>query len=221
MFSGKTIISMLNKISFYIVQMTIVLLFLSFTLSAQNHAISDTNQLQRWNFHVQNTYIGEGDPGFSAKYSGPNSLNNHGEFQKRATLDFFVGRQLWRGGEAHVDFLTWQGFGLSQTFGIEAFPTGDAYKAGTATPNFTFARLFIRQTIGLGGEQENVPDDQLSLAGKQDISGLTFTIGRFSPMDICDDNTYAKDPHTQFLNWAMMGNLAWDYGEDQIGYTVS
>ena len=114
----------------------------------------------------------------------------------------------------------WQGFGLSQTFGVEAFPNGDAYKAGTETPNFMFARLFIRQTIGLGGEQEDVPDDQLTLAGKQDISRLTFTLGRFSPLDICDNNTYAHDPHTQFMNWAMMGNLTWDYGQDTVGYTT-
>jgi high affinity Mn2+ porin len=83
-----------------------------------------------------------------------------------------------------------------------------------------FARLFIRQTIGLGGEQEGVPDDQLTLAGKQDISRLTFTLGRFSPLDICDHNTYAQDPHTQFMNWAMMGNLTWDYGQDTLGYAT-
>jgi hypothetical protein len=86
--------------------------------------------------------------------------------------------------------------------------------------NFNFARLFIRQTIGLGGEQEDVPDDQLTLAGKQDVSRLTFTIGRFSPLDICDNNTYARDPHMQFMNWAMMGNIAWDYGQDTIGYST-
>jgi high affinity Mn2+ porin len=108
----------------------------------------------------------------------------------------------------------WQGYGLSSTYGIEAFPNGDAYKAGTETPYFNFARLFIRQIIGLGGEQEDVPDDQLDLAGKRDISRLTFTIGRFSPLDICDYNTYANDPHTQFMNWAMMGNISWDYGQD-------
>jgi high affinity Mn2+ porin len=72
----------------------------------------------------------------------------------------------------------------------------------------------------LGGEQEDVPDDQLTLAGKQDISRLTFTLGRFSPLDICDNNTYAHDPHTQFMNWAMMGNLTWDYGQDTVGYTT-
>ena len=114
----------------------------------------------------------------------------------------------------------WQGFGLSKTLGIEAFPNGDAYKLGTAIPYLMFARLFIRQTIGLGGEQEAVPDGQLTLAGEQDISRLTFTIGEFTPVDIFDHNTYAEDLHTQFMNWAMAGNLAWDYPADSVGYTT-
>jgi high affinity Mn2+ porin len=175
---------------------------------------------QLWNWHAQNTDIIQGDPGFPAKYSGPNSLDSKGEVKETVTLDLYAGARLWRGAEAHVDGLMWQGFGLSRTYGIEGFPNGDGYKAGTETPNFTFAHLFIRQTIGFGGEQEDVPDDQLTLAGKQDISRLTFTLGRFSPLDICDNNTYAHDPHTQFMNWAMMGNLTWDYGQDTVGYTT-
>jgi high affinity Mn2+ porin len=169
---------------------------------------------------MQNTDIVQGDFGFPAKYSGPNSLNSEGEAQETVTMDLFAGVRLWRGAEAHMDGLMWQGFGLSRTLGIEGFPNGDAYKAGTQTPYFMFARLFLRQTIGLGGEEEAVPGEQLTLAGKQDISRLTFTVGRFSPLDICDNNTYAQDPHTQFLNWAMMGNLAWDYGQDTVGFTT-
>ncbi len=169
---------------------------------------------------MQNTDVAQGDPGFPAKYSGPNSLNSNGEIRETITVDVLAGVRLWRGAEAHVDGLMWQGFGLSKTFGIEAFPDGDAYKAGTKIPNFTFARLFLRQTIGLGGPQEEVPDGPLTLAGKQDISRLTFTVGRLTPMDMFDDNTYAHDPHTQFLNWAMMNNLAWDYGQDTVGYTT-
>ena len=144
----------------------------------------------------------QGDPGFPAKYSGPNSLNSAGERQETLAADLFAGVRLWNGAEMHADALMWQGFGLSNTFGIEAFPNGDAYKAGTEIPDFMFAHLFIRQTFGLGGEQEDVPDGQLTLAGKQDISRLTFTVGRFTPTDIFDNNTYANDPHTQFLNWA-------------------
>jgi high affinity Mn2+ porin len=175
---------------------------------------------QIWNFHVQNTDIVQGDPGFPAKYSGPQSLNSNHQVQETVTLDLFAGVRLWRGAEAHVDGLAWQGFGLSKTLGIEAFPNGDAYKTGTTYPFVMFAHLFIRQTIGLGGEQEAVPDDALTLAGQQDISRLTFTIGRFTLLDIFDHNTYAQDPHTQFMNWALVGNLAWDYPADSVGYTT-
>jgi high affinity Mn2+ porin len=175
---------------------------------------------QRWNWRAQNTDIVQGDRGFRAKYSGPNSLASKHEVRETATLDLYSGIRLWNGAEAHMDFLMWQGFGLSKTFGIEGFPNGDAYKAGTQTPYLTFARLFVRQTIGFGGEQEDVPDDQLTLAGKQDRSRLTLTFGRFSPLDICDNNTYAHDQHTQFMNWAMMGNLTWDYGQDTVGFTT-
>ena len=164
----------------------------------------DEDACKLWSFHAQTTAVAQGDPGFPALYSGPNSLNAAGERQESLSADLFIGRRLWEGAEMHVDALMWQGFGLTQTFGVEAFPNGDAYKAGTTIPDFMVARLFIRQTFGLGGEQEDVPDDPLTLAGKQDISRLTFTVGRLSPTDICDNNTYAKDPHTQFLNWAMM-----------------
>ena len=80
------------------------------------------------------------------------------------------------------------------------------------------ARLFIRQTIGLGGEQETVEDDQLQLAGKQDVSRLTLTLGKLSAKDIFDNNAYANDPRTQFMNWALMANEAWDYPADSLGY---
>ena len=173
-----------------------------------------------WNFHAQATAVAQGDPGFPALYSGPNSLNSAGERQATLGADLFIARRLWEGAELHADALMWQGLGLSQTFGIEAFPNGDAYKAGTQIPDFTLARFFVRQTFGLGGEQQDVHEDPLTFAGKQDISRLTLTVGRFTPTDLFDNNTYAKDAHTQFLNWAMCTNLTWDYPSDTIGFTT-
>jgi high affinity Mn2+ porin len=123
-----------------------------------------------WNFQVQNTDMVQGDPSFPAKYSGPNSLSSRSQVQQTVTLDVYSGLRLWPGAEAHVDGLLWQGFGLSRTFGIEDFPNGDAFKAGTQVPNGTLSHLFIRQTIGLGGEEENVSDGRFTLVGKQDIS---------------------------------------------------
>ena len=62
--------------------------------------------------------------------------------------------------------------------------------------------------------------DRFTLAGKQDVSRITFTLGRFSAKDIFDNNAYANDPRTQFMNWALMANEAWDYPADAIGYTT-
>jgi len=175
---------------------------------------------QSWNVHVQNTDIVQGYPAFPAQYAGPNSLPNGGEARETVSLDLYAGVRLWPGAEAHMDGLMWQGFGLGNTFGAEGFPNGEAFKLGTGVPSGTIARLFIRQTIGFGGEQESVPDDQLTLAGKQDISRLTLTLGRFSAKDVFDNNAYANDPRTQFMNWSLMANEAWDYPADALGYTT-
>lgn len=178
----------------------------------------DEQQRQTWNWHVQNTDIVQGDPGFSAKYSGPNSLDSHGEIRETVSLDLLAGVRLWRGAEAHIDGLMWQGFGLSKTHGIDGFPNGEAFRTGNSVPNVNITRLFVRQVIGLGGEQENVDDEQLQLAGKQDISRVTLTVGKMSAKDIFDNNAYANDPRTQFMNWALMANEAWDYPADSLGF---
>jgi high affinity Mn2+ porin len=175
---------------------------------------------QRFNFHAQTTIVAQGDLPFAADYSGPNSLLSAGERQETVSADLFFGLRLWHGAEIHLDGLCWEGLGLSNTFGIEDFPNGDAYKAGTTVPNFMVARLFIRQTFGLGGEQEDVHDGQLALAGRQDVSRLTFTVGRFTPTDMFDNNAYAHDAHTQFLNWAAQTNITWDYPSDTVGFTT-
>ena len=173
---------------------------------------------RRWNFHVQNTDIVQGYPPFSAQYSGPQSLPGFGEARETVSLDVMAGFHLWKGAEGYVDGLMWQGFGVNNVLGLEGFPSGEAYRIGTAVPNGTIARLFIRQTIGLGSEQEDVSDDEFSLAGKRDVSRLTFTLGRFAAIDIFDTNAYANDPRTQFMNWAFVNNETWDYPADVIGY---
>ncbi len=188
--------------------------------SSSGQTNSPASDGQNWNFHVQNTDIVQGYPGFPSKYSGPNSLPSGGQARESVSLDLMAGVRLWPGAEAHIDGLMWQGFGINNTLGVDGFPNGEAFRLGTGVPNGAITRLFIRQTIGLGGGQEDVPDDQFTLAGKQDVSRLTFTLGRFSAKDIFDNNAYANDPRTQFMNWALMANEAWDYPADAIGYTT-
>jgi high affinity Mn2+ porin len=177
-------------------------------------------QAQTWNWHIQTTITGQGYPSLSAKYTGVNSLPTAGQARETVSLDFFGGYRLWRGAEFHADLLTWQGFGLDDTLGIEDFTNGEAYKAGTRPPHEDLARFFIRQTIGFGGKIEAVPSDQLTLAGDQPATRLTFTFGRYSSKDIFDNNAYANDPRKQFMNWALVANATWDYPADALGYTT-
>ena len=175
---------------------------------------------QNWNIHVQNTDIVQGYPGFHSQSSGPDSLAAGGQTRETVSLDLMAGVRLWPGAEAHVDGMMWQGFGVGNALGVEGFPNGEAFRLGTGVPNGNITRLFIRQTIGFGREQEDVHDDDLDLAGKVDVSRLTITLGRFSAKDIFDNNAYANDPRTQFMNWGLMANEAWDYPADAIGYTT-
>jgi high affinity Mn2+ porin len=125
---------------------------------------------------------------------------------------------MWKGAEFHLDGMFWQGFGFNHTLGIEAFPNAEAYKLGSAHGNVAPVRVFIRQTFGLGGEQETMPDDALHLGGKQDVSRITLTVGEMSVLDVFDQNAYAGDVTSQFLDWALVGNEAWDYPANSLGY---
>lgn len=173
---------------------------------------------QAWNFHAQNTDVVQGYPGFSARYSGANSLPTGGQTRESVSFDLTAGVRLWPGAQAFVDAMMWQGFGINNTLGAAGFPNGEAFRLGTAVPNGAITRLFVRQTFGFGGGRESMPDAPLSLAGTEDISRLTVTLGRFSAKDVFDNNAYANDPRTQFMNWALMANQAWDYPADAIGY---
>jgi high affinity Mn2+ porin len=210
-----------NALSWFVKNCPAITAFVFFAtvpLAAAEVITNSPPEEQNWNWHVQNTDIVQGYPGFPAQYSGPNSLPPGGGTRETVSADLMAGVRLWAGAEAHIDGLMWQGYGLDNTLGTEGFPNGEATRLGTREPDATIARLFVRQAIGFGGEQETVEDGPFTLAGKQDVSRLTFTIGKMSVKDIFDNNTYANDPRTQFMNWGLMANEAWDYPANALGY---
>ena len=173
-----------------------------------------------WSIHGQLTVVGQGYPGFPSTVQGPNSLPAHGEVRETISGTAFLGRRLpWEGGELYFDPEFNQGFGLDRTLGVDGFPNGEAQKAGFETPKPNVARLFLRQTFGLGGEQETLDPDQNQLGENLDIDRVTVTAGKLAVPDIFDDNQFAHDPRTTFLNWSLWEAAAWDYPADQKGYT--
>jgi high affinity Mn2+ porin len=173
-----------------------------------------------WSAHFQLTVVGQGYPGFPSTVQGADSLPAHGQIRETISGTVFLGGRLpWSGGELYFDPEVNQGFGLARTLGVDGFVNGEAQKAGFDTPKPNVARLFLRQTFGLGGAQETLEPDANQLGETVDIARVTVTAGKMAIPDIFDDNQYAHDPRTTFLNWSLWESAAWDYPADQKGYT--
>jgi high affinity Mn2+ porin len=175
-------------------------------------------ELDRFAFHGQTTFTEQYAFPFRSPYIGSNSLTpNHG----RETWDttFYIGARLWEGAELWINPEIDQGFGLSGTFGVAAFPSAESYKVGSAYPYARLPRTFLRQTIDLGGETETVKGGLNQFAGKQSSDRVVITVGKFSVADVFDGNKYAHDPRTDFLNWALADTATFDYAADAWAFT--
>jgi high affinity Mn2+ porin len=174
---------------------------------------------QSWNLHFQSTVGVQGHPSFAAEYSGLNSLTPGAQVRDTVSVDVTAGARLWRGGEFFGDVVVWQGYGLSNTLGAAGFPNGEAFRIGKTYPDAYLCRAFVRETIGFGGEKEAADDGPFELDGTKDVRNLTLTVGHLSAKDIFDANAYANDSRSQFMNWALMANDAWDYPANTLGFT--
>ena len=171
-----------------------------------------------WELHGQTAFVYQGYPPFSAPYDGPQSLPAGGQSRETWAVSAFLGVRLWEGGEFYYNPELLQGFGVANTQGAGGFPNGEAQRA-FPYPLYSTSRLFVRQTIGLGGEREKVDSDFGQLAGKRDVSRVTIQAGRYAVQDIFDNNSYANDPRVDFLNWSIWAAGAFDYAADSVGYT--
>ena len=134
-------------------------------------------------------------------------------------LDPLSRARFWKGCEVYFNPEIAGGTGLSDVFGIAAFPNGDITRVGAVQPTPYVARLWIQQTFGFGGEQEKVQSGPNQLAECKDYSRLTVAAGKVAATDWFDNNAYSHDPRSQFMNWCLMYNGAWDYPADVRGYT--
>jgi high affinity Mn2+ porin len=177
-------------------------------------------EFEQFSVHFQATATPSGYPAFHADYSGPNSLPRGGEVRTSYSSTVFLGARLWEGGEVYADPEMFGGIAIGHGFGIAGFPNGDLNRVSTSHPTVYLARAFYRQTFGFGGEREKIEADENQLAKTVDVSRLTLTAGKFSAADVFDNNAYSHDPRTQFMNWALFDNGAWDYPADVRGYTI-
>jgi high affinity Mn2+ porin len=174
---------------------------------------------ERWNVHAQITNLQQYHGAFPSAYSGAESLSPTADTAKTFDLTLFLGARLWKGGEGYVNPEIDQGFGLNGTFGVADFPSGAAYKVGASKWYERLHRYYIRQTFNKGGSSQAVEGSINQLAGAQDVNRLMLTFGKYSVVDIFDNNTYAHDPRNDFMNWGIVDMGAFDYAADSWGYT--
>jgi high affinity Mn2+ porin len=64
-----------------------------------------------------------------------------------------------------------------------------------------------------------VEADANQLGGSRTDDNLILTFGKLAVTDIFDTNSYAHDPRSGFLNWAIVDAGAYDYAADAWAYT--
>ncbi|MFB9842024.1 carbohydrate porin [Mucilaginibacter ginsenosidivorans] len=180
----------------------------------------DTATRQFFNFHFQQTVITQYKPAFRAPYSGLNSLSVNEETQSSLTSTLYGGARLWKGAEAYFNPEISGGAGLSKTLGVAGFPNGETFRVGATEPKIYIARLYLKQTFEWGSEKDTLDDDINQLAGIRSNRYFSVSAGKFGMADFFDGNQFSHDPRTQFMNWALMDNAAWDYPANTRGYVL-
>jgi high affinity Mn2+ porin len=172
---------------------------------------------EQWAVHGQSTYTQQLQPAFRSPYQGPQSLSPAANGRETFDATVYLGVRPWQGAEIWLNPEADQGFGLSNSFGVAGYLSGEAYKLGQTYPYYRMARGFFRQTIDLGGETEKVDPDLNQLGGSQTANRVVITIGKIAVTDIFDANRYAHDPRVDFLNWSVIDVGTFDYAADAWG----
>ena len=198
------------------------LTLISFTgiASAQETKTDSTNS--KWTTHFQTTVISQQHLGFKSLYSGENSLDNTVErVATSITATLFIGRKLWKGAAFYLNPEVSGGNGLSFSTGVAGALNGETYRVGQVAPQVFIARAYMQQNIPLGNTAyEKVSNDVNRTADNVPSNRIAIIAGKFAIADFFDDNAYSKDPRTQFFNWSIWANGAWDYPADTKGYTT-
>src|SRR3984957_20402142 len=150
---------------------------------------------ESWNAYGQFTYISSWKPSFPAPYTNLNgsinSLLPTAERSFTGTATLYLGVRLWKGAEGYLvpELISEQPF--SQLRGLGgAIQNFELQKGGTSVPQIYHSRIFVKQTVGLGGKSLVEESGPLQLGTHYDSRRLVFVAGNFSILDFFDTNAF-------------------------------
>jgi len=196
--------------------------FASRSASAQFDRSTPCHPLDARLLGAQATLIGQNLRPFDAAYSGPMSLVNTGDHQLSQSYGVYGGACVTTELAAYVDVEMIHGSGISHASGVAAVTNGDVLRQGSVDLGTGpyIARAFVRWTIPLASTTRD------TLVGGMDVMPavvssrrVEITAGKLALTDLMDLNRYANSTRSQFLDWVLFNNGAWDYAADTRGYT--
>lgn len=179
------------------------------------------HKTHRFSVHAQATSVLQYKAGFNALYSGSNSLTTNQEYKNTLTATIFLGVRLWKGARFYIDPELAGGSGLSSALGIGSASNGESFRVGNPAPAPYIARIFYQQIFPLSKHTIYCEPDANEVGGYIPEKYISLTVGKISVTDYFDNNVYTHDPRSQFINWALMDNGAWDYPANIRGYIPS
>ena len=179
---------------------------------------------ERWNAYGQFTYIYGWKQTFAAPYTNLNgSINSllpnpEQSFTGSATL--YLGARLWKGGEVYFVPEMIAEKPLSNLKGLAgAVQDFELQKGGAETPSVYVSRLFLKQTIELGGDVQHQESGPIQLGTAYKSRRLVFEAGNFSILDFFDKNAFEIDPRQGIFNLAFLTYAAYDFASNARGYS--
>ena len=156
---------------------------------------------------------------FHSPYQGPNSLRREAEDAISHTYTLYTGVRLLPWFDVYANPEMIRGGDLSDALGLAGFTNGEDIRNPDVGGNPYLARFFLRATVPLGNETETVDTGLNQIAGTRPTRRVTVWFGILDANGIFDTNRYANNARTQFLNWALLTDAAYDFDADTRGYT--
>jgi hypothetical protein len=170
---------------------------------------------------AQYTFIEQWQSTLDSPYEGKLSLHPHGDRQGTHTIGFYSGWAPLGWAQLYLDAEKFMGAGVSGATGLGSPTNGDVIRQGVPglKKEFYIARAYARFMLPLGAPVAKVARAQDQIPGAEAVTRLELKVGQLSVADDFDRNSYANTARTQFLNWSLWNNTAWDFAGNTRGYT--